>query len=240
MPKIIIFCFLLFFINFKAEAKIIVSVASSLQIALKEIINEYSNLTTDKVLLNSASSGVLAKQIALGGKINIFISANYEWVDFLKKKDLVEEIKTKNFIVNQLALVKNCKNKKNNIFAAKKIAVGDFFYVPVGSYTENFLKSLNYLEKLKNNLVFTNSETQAVLYVKENIVDMAFVYYSSARNYKELCLVGDFEKELLYIFYKIALIKNFINEESLAFTQFIQSKPAITIFKKYYFLYLKN
>ena len=240
MFKIIIFCFFYFFIVFKTEAKIIVSAASSLQLALQEIIKEYSKLTTDEILLNSAASGILAKQIALGGEVSIFISANDKWVNYLKKKGLMEELKQNSLIANQLALVQNCNNKKKNIFAAKKIAVGDFSYVPVGSYAESYLKSVNYLEKLKNKLVFTNSEVQAVFYVKENILDMAFVYYSSARNYKELCLVENLKKELPYIFYKIALIKNFTNEESLAFTQFIKSKSAAVILKKHHFIHSSN
>ncbi|HTY20747.1 MAG TPA: molybdate ABC transporter substrate-binding protein, partial [Geobacteraceae bacterium] len=67
----------------------------SIAASLKEVINELSDSFAKqnagvKFLKNYGASGALAKQIENGAPADVFISANLEWMDYLKNKKLVE------------------------------------------------------------------------------------------------------------------------------------------------------
>ena len=64
----------------------------SIAASLKEVINELSDSFAKKhpgvkFLKNYGASGALAKQIENGAPADIFISANLEWMDYLKNKN---------------------------------------------------------------------------------------------------------------------------------------------------------
>ena len=67
----------------------------SIAASLKEVINELSDSFAQKnpgvkFLKNYGASGQLAKQIENGAPADIFISANLEWLEYLKSKKLVD------------------------------------------------------------------------------------------------------------------------------------------------------
>jgi molybdate transport system substrate-binding protein len=236
LKRIFCFCFLFFFC-FSLQAEITVSSASSLQLAMSDIIEEYKKKYGKDIIQNSAASGVLANQISTGAKVHIFLSASDQWVFFLQKKNLAEKKHTYPLISNRLVLVQNCAHQKRDLLEASTIAVGDFSYVPAGIYAKNYLQKTRKLASLKEKLIFTSSENQAVLYTQKDLVDMAFVYYSSQKSYKNLCLVKEINEEFdKAITYKMLLIAAFISNEVLLFADFLRTKTAIAIFEKHHFL----
>ena len=236
LRKSFFFFFFLFF-SFNLKAEVIVSSASSLQAVMLAITEHYSKQNSQKIIINSTSSGILARQIIAGATINIFISANKEWVDFLQKKNLLAKNRKYELVYNQLVLAKNCASPKENLRQARKIAVGDFAYVPAGRYTKNYLEHTGQLEIVKPKLVFTNSEHQAVLYIQKKFLDMAFIYSSSLKTYANLCLVQKISSNLLEnIVYQMVLVDSFVNHETLQFVNFLRSPTSLALFQKYGFL----
>lgn len=231
------FVFFLFFFFFSiAKAEVILSSASSLQPVMLAIIDRYHQQNNQRIIINSAASGILARQIAVGGKINIFVSANKEWIDFLQEKNLIDKNQRYDLVFNKLVLAKNCSNSQQSLFQAKKIAVGDFAYVPAGQYTKNYLENTEQLERVKPKIVFTNSEHQAVLYIQKKLLDMAFIYHSSLQTYQNLCLVEEISHQLSEnITYQMVLIARFVNQDTLHFANFLRSKDSFSLFKEYGF-----
>jgi molybdate transport system substrate-binding protein len=68
-------------------AEIKISAAASLTDALKELATDFSRKNSGSaVQFNFGSSGSLAKQVGNGAPIDMFISANTKWMDFLDRK----------------------------------------------------------------------------------------------------------------------------------------------------------
>ena len=217
-----------------SRASVLVAAAASLQVALDEIIADYQTKNLRKVELYTAASGVLARQISWGARVNIFISANSQWVNFLADKNLLDLQNIYVLGFNRLVVVKNCSNKQTNLLAAKKIAVGDFAYVPVGIYAKNYLQRAGLLASIKQRLVFTSNENQAVQYIRKDLLDMAFVYFSSFKTYKKLCLVSNISSNLAgKIAYQMAVVSSASNEATLLFVEFLRSKNSLLILQKY-------
>lgn len=242
MKKIIIICAFLGLIDV-SHAKIIVSAASSIQGALSAILELYQQQNNAEVLLNFGASGILAQQIATGAKVDLFISANSNWVEYIEKKGFLEK-KPTYLISNKIVLAKFCKSKLKvesvtdlTKVSLNKIAVADFSYVPLGSYTKNYLSSLKILQQLKDSLLFATSAEHTAQYLKRGLVDVAFIYYSSAFLESDICIVEELSDDLIgKVDYKIAVIKK--NKETSFFSNFLHSNSAVKIFVQYGFLEL--
>jgi len=79
----------------------------SIAASLKEVINDLSASFTKQnpdvnFLKNYGASGTLAKQIENGAPGDIFISANLEWLDYLKSKKLIDADRSGTFAFNTL------------------------------------------------------------------------------------------------------------------------------------------
>ncbi|WP_348226145.1 molybdate ABC transporter substrate-binding protein, partial [Salmonella enterica] len=57
------------------------------------------------VKLSFAASSALAKQIESGAQVDVFLSADQEWMDYLDRKRLIDESTRKDLLGNRLVLV---------------------------------------------------------------------------------------------------------------------------------------
>ena len=79
------------------------SVAASLKDAVNELSTVFARKQPGvKFVKNYGASGALAKQTENGAPADIFISANQEWLDYLKGKKLVDEKNSATFAFNEL------------------------------------------------------------------------------------------------------------------------------------------
>ena len=88
-----------------AAETITVYAAASLTDALNEIDANYQKTTGVEVKASFASSSTLAKQIEQGAPAQIFASADTKWMDYLDKKNLVDDASKKNLLGNALAVI---------------------------------------------------------------------------------------------------------------------------------------
>ena len=241
MPRFLFFLFFLFLTFcgsdvYAKQEKITISAASSLQESLTKILKD--NPTTRVISLNSSASGTLARQILVGAKIHLFISANFEWVEFLRKKKLLDEKNTSYFVSNRLALAKNCEKKTQSLQDASRIALGDFEYVPVGIYAKNYLKQSALWDSLQAKFIFTISETQAVQYAKRGLVDLAFIYYTSVFFEKKLCLVQFIESAKSGdIAYQITIVAKNKDPEVVEIYRYLKSDRVLKTLQNYGFVF---
>ena len=79
------------------------SVAASLKEAMNELTAEYTKKNPGVVFRkNYGASGALAKQIESGAPADLFISANLEWMDYLKERKLIDPATIGTFAGNTL------------------------------------------------------------------------------------------------------------------------------------------
>jgi molybdate transport system substrate-binding protein len=138
-----------------------------------------------RILVNSASSGALARQIAAGAPADIFLSANPQWMEYLVQKQKVAADQPFNWVSNHLVVVGRGAGLQGmqDLALLGKLAIGSPESAPVGRYARGMLQRAQLYRKLENErrLVFAKDVNQALLYAEKGLVDAAIVYASDVR-----------------------------------------------------------
>jgi len=222
--------------------------AASTFFPLKEIILSYQQRSGKRVVPVLAASGALARQIDQGAPADIFISANKKWMDWLESRDHLREGSRKNLIGNCLVVVQpkdaRILSSLSNTFVQslghRRIAIGDPSYVPAGEYARSALSQLGLWKFLEQKTARMPSVRQVMYLVERSEAAAGIVYRSDALSNNSTKITETIKSELYdEIVYPIALIANRPSKsEVLELYNFILSKTALAIFKRYGFQYL--
>ncbi len=79
--------------------------AASLTNVLGDLSVDWQKTSGVTVKLSFAASSVLARQIEAGGKADVFVSADQEWMDYLQSRGLIEKPTRRNLVGNRLVLI---------------------------------------------------------------------------------------------------------------------------------------
>lgn len=236
------FCCILFAAPAVLAGELNLSAAAS----LKDAINELSDVFVKKhpevkIVRNYGGSGVLAKQIEQGAPADLFISANPEWVDFLKERKLVEPATIGTFAYNTLVFVGAANQPvtgMNDLPKLRKIALGSPRSVPAGEYALEALRKAGIEKELAGKLVMAKDVREAMKYAELGEVDGAFVYRTDA------LLLGKQAKILFVVpeglhgrvTYPLALtVAGAKKKEAREFLRFLQSVEAKRVLVRYGF-----
>ena len=176
IKRIALLCFALFTMAVPAMAgELNLSVAAS----LKEVINELSASYSAKYpatvfIKNFGSSGTLAGQIENGAPADLFISANTEWMDYLKEKKLVDGSSEKTFAFNSLVFAGTTTKSvlsMSDLPKLDKIAIGSPKSVPAGDYAMTAMTKAGIAEKLAGKLVIAKDVRECLMYAELGEVD---------------------------------------------------------------------
>lgn len=222
--------------------------AASLNNAISDIavVYEKQHPQTDIVPVFGASSA-LAKQIEAGAKSDLFFSADVDWMNYLIKKQMITENKSKALLSNQLVLIS--PKKLNIAFKAQPnfnfaqsfkghVCTGQMESVPAGKYAKQSLIKLNWLDSLKGRIVGTDDVRSALAFVERGECDVGIVYKTDALISKKVKVIGTFPENSHHpILYPLALTQQGEkNGDAVQFEKFVKSSPqAKIIFQKYGF-----
>ena len=181
--------------------------ASSLTDVLTRLAPVYEKETGTKVVLNLAASSTLAHQIVQGAPCDLFLSADEEWVEFVRSRIGGHDggVLLTNRLVVVLAgpsaalLVGRIDIDRSGvigggdaIFGAlsadgdpafariRRIAIGDPEHVPAGRYARRGLESLGLWEECRDRLVSCESVRAALALVQRGEADAGIVYRTDA------------------------------------------------------------
>lgn len=230
----------LFMLDIVFAKTILVAAAGNTAYALPEIkkaFNKfYPNINLKFII---SSSGKLTAQIQNGAPFDVFLSANMKYPNYLYSKHLAV---TKPKIYAKGALVVFSVRKKlkslNDLINCQTIAVANVKTAPYGKAAIEILKNVKLYKKVKDKLVYVETVNQVVSYVK-NAVDVGFVAKSTMfapkmKQYKNNYI--DIDSKLYSpINQGIVIIKK--SPEARKFYNFILSKEAKKIFKRYGYEY---
>ena len=159
----------------------------SIAASLKEVINELSDNFAKKqpgvkFLKNYGASGALAKQIENGAPADVFISANLEWMEYLKNKKMVDNGSVSTFTYNTLVFAGAAGKVSSlqDLPKLEKIAIGSPKSVPAGEYAMAALKKSGIDKQLEKKLVMAKDVRDCLMYAERGEVDGAFVYRTDA------------------------------------------------------------
>jgi len=216
-----------------------IGVPPCLQEAFEEIISQYKTRSKTRIVASYINAATFAKQVENGLKSDIFISGNIDWMDYLKRKEVLSNSNIRHFISDKLVIIKHSgSNLKidvpEDILKAKKIAMADFSYAPMGMYGKKYLENIKLWNRVFDKIVCTLHDVAAVATVASGACSAGVVAYSDAINSKNVEICYEIDKNVPKIDFRIALLKN-NNKEVLEFYQFINSKEAKSVFEKYGF-----
>jgi molybdate transport system substrate-binding protein len=219
------------------------SVAASLKEVVTELSDNFANTNGGvTVRSNFGASGMLAKQIENGAPVDLFFSANLEWMDYLEKKKLIDEKNVSIFAYNLLVFVGKPGLKVSrlqDVATLDKIAIGSPESVPAGQYAMDAFKKAGIDKKLEGKLIMAKDVRACLTYADRGEADGAFVYKTDAeemaKNVKTLFTVP----QDLYprVTYPVGLtVTGSEKAVAAAFFKYLQSGEARVVLEKHGFV----
>jgi molybdate transport system substrate-binding protein len=220
--------------------------AASLTNVLDDLSKAFTEKTKLAVKSSLAASSVLAKQIEAGAPADVFFSADLEWMDYLEQRKLLKSGSRHDVVGNRLVLIApadstvSVKIRKGVDFGPAlgpqgKLATGDPDSVPVGKYAKTALEKLGVWDKVAPQLVRAENVRAALAFVARGEAPLGIVYRTDALAEKKVRIVAEFPEDTHPpITYPIAETTHG-GADAQRFIEFVRSKPAGEIFKKYGF-----
>ena len=234
----------LVFILFLAAPALAGDINLSVAASLKEVINELSTSFAKKnpgikFLKNYGASGALAKQIENGAPSDVFISANLEWMEYLKNKKLVDTASIGTFTYNTLVFAgaPGKASSMQDLIRLGRIAIGSPRSVPAGEYATEALKKAGMDRQLEKKLIMAKDVRECLMYAERGEVDGAFVYRTDALLAKQAKILFSVPQELYpRVTYPMSLtVTGAKNKDAAAFFGYLHGDEAKAVLTKYGF-----
>jgi molybdate transport system substrate-binding protein len=243
LKKIIVVSLL--FVGSLYAGSINIALAANVSYAINELKSEFHKMHPDiDVEVTLGSSGKLTAQIKNGAPYDIFMAANMKYPEALYKDGFATS-KPTIYAQGSLAILSNTKKdftqgiKLVEDKKIKTIAIANPQTAPYGKAAIEALKNAGLYEKVKNKFVNAESISQTVAYTV-TATDVGFIAKSSLyspkmKRFKEDVNFKDVDAKLYTPIKQgiIILKKAKENKDATAFYDFILSKKAKEIFKRY-------
>ncbi|MFW5851417.1 MAG: molybdate ABC transporter substrate-binding protein [Bacteroidota bacterium] len=177
----------------KKNSEIIVFAAASVHEIVHEIATLYKAKEDIDITINTASSGVLARQIQQGAHADIFISADKKWLDYLNKSTSTVDTNNSQLLVKNRLVLITPSNKKMNSFNIHSfentlntlqnslVAIGNPKYVPAGKYAHEALFYYGIdMTKFSSKFILHKDVRSALMTVELGEADFGIVYKTDA------------------------------------------------------------
>lgn len=164
---------------------VVVSAAVSLANVLQDLGAAWQARTGGRVTINLAASNVLARQIAAGARVDLFISADEAELGVVERAGLVMPGTRVELVGNTLAIAVPADRPRAVTSARalldpaiRRIAIGDPAGVPAGVYAKRFLEAEGLWAAVQPRIVPAGSVRLALAAVEAGAADAAIVYRS--------------------------------------------------------------
>ena len=251
--KVLFFLSCFYFTSVQAEDRIHIFAATSLTAPLEELSVNFRDKHQHLPALTFASSSVLARQITQGAPADLYIAANKRWMDYVEQQGSLQPSTRQALISNRLVIVGNkdhviapfqfsdAINIDHLIDKHSRIAIGDTNHVPVGIYAKEALQTANLWQEWQSYFAPTNSARSALALTERGETPMGIHYKSDIVDKPQLNILSEIP-EVMHspIVYEIAKIEGKDNASISLFYEFLFSKEASKVFKRYGFKTLQE
>lgn len=173
--------------NGNSEVVITVAAASDLIPAFEAIGELYNEQTDYQVEYTFGSSGLLAQQVEAGAPIDVYVSANEEFVEELNAQDLLIADSVQSYALGRIVLWSLNENigslpdvRSLNAPDVSRIAIGNPDHAPYGVAGRQALQSAGIWEDVQDQLVLGSNIRETLQYAETGNVDAAIVALSLA------------------------------------------------------------
>jgi molybdate transport system substrate-binding protein len=225
--------------------ELLVFAAASLTDVLGELSRGFEQQGGIPVRLSFAASSVLARQIEAGGRADVFISADQEWMDYLQQRNLIEKASRRDLAGNRLVLIAPADSKVALEIApgfplvaalgGGRLATGDPDIVPVGRYARAALTSLGVWNQVQDRLVRADNVRSAMMFVARGETPLGIVYTTDALADPKVRIVDTFPQNTHPpITYPGALIKG-AHTDAIAYLNYLASPRVSETWRRFGF-----
>jgi molybdate transport system substrate-binding protein len=215
--------------------------AASLTEVLTGLAADFARAGHAEPRLNFAASSVLARQIEAGAGVDVFISADQEWMDYLAARSLIRTETRRDVVGNRLVLVAPVASTVQlkiapgfallDALGTGRLATGDPDYVPVGKYAKSALMSLGAWNDVADRIVRADNVRVALTYVARNEVPLGIMYTTDAMIEPRVRVLDTFPADThAPIRYPVAATRR-SGPEAAVFVEFLASAPAAAVFE---------
>ncbi|BCO10482.1 molybdate ABC transporter substrate-binding protein [Desulfolithobacter dissulfuricans] len=224
-------------------ATVRLAAAASMTDAVRELIQAFTAAHPGVTIQpNFASSGSLAKQIIQGAPVDLYISANQRWMNWLVENRAIDPGTARILAHNALVFIGPSTTRARTMLdltSLARIGIGSPKSVPAGQYAAQAMENAGIYRQLLEDrcLVMAKDVRQALLYADRGEVDGAFVYRTDARLARKSTVLFTVPPELHDpVSYPIGLTpEGRQNPEARAFYSFATGPLAAGILKSYGF-----
>lgn len=213
--------------------------------SLKEVINELSDTYAArhpgvKVVRNFGASGLLARQIESGAAADLFISANMEWIEYLKTKKQLGDAGSAAFAYNTLVFagMPGTAASMADLPRLARIAIGSPKSVPAGEYAMEAFTRAGIDKQVAGKLVMARDVRECLMYAERGEVDGALVYHTDALQAKRAKILFTVPQELYRrVTYPMSLtVSGAGSRDAAAFFTYLQGNEARKVLARYGFV----
>jgi molybdate transport system substrate-binding protein len=227
------------------DKTITVFAAASLTNALDDVDAAFTKQSGIKVVVNYGASSALAKRIEQGAPMDVFASADLQWMDYCARKKATRV----NLLGNKLVLIAAKDAKIDHVTiepgfdlaklaADGRVATGDMREVPVGLYAKASLEGLGAWAAVEPKMVIAEDVRAALRMVAGGQAPLAIVYETDAKIEPAVKVIGVFPDNTENpIIYPVALRAN-AKPDAVRYFSFLQTRTAKSVFEKYSFNFL--
>ncbi len=227
------------------QPELLVFAAASLTNVLGDLARDWEKTSGVRVKLSFAASSALARQIEAGSDAHVFVSADQEWMDYLSKRNLVDEASRRDLVGNSLVLIAPADSstklriapgfKLSETLAGGRLAVADPDTVPAGRYARAALTRLGIWDQVADRLARAENVRTALNYVARGESPLGIVYSTDAQIDPKVRIVDTFPDNTHDPITYPAAATPKAGREAAAFLDFLGSASAATVWKKYGF-----
>jgi molybdate transport system substrate-binding protein len=222
---------------------LVVFAAASLTDVLQQVGPLYTKQSNVPVKFSFAASSALAKQIESGAPVDVFVSADQDWMNYLQEGRLINPATRTDLLGNRLALIAPKDSKVSlklgrgaPLLAALgpdgRLATGDPDSVPAGKYAKAALGNLELWPAVERRLVRADNVRVALMYVARGEAPLGIVYATDAAVEPQVRIVDLFPASSHPpISYPVAATTR-AAPNTAAFIAFLRSDAARAIFTK--------
>lgn len=217
----------------------LVLAAASLQEAMTDAADAWGRGGHERPRLSFAASSALARQIAAGGRADLFVSADADWMDDIQKRGLVVAGTRAVLARNQLVVVSRPGLPRvastkgaalGRILGEGALAMADPDSVPAGKYGREALTRLGAWQAVAPRVVRAENVRAALALVERGAAPYGIVYATDARAAQGVRIAGAFPpRSHAPIVYPIARLTAGTSPEAEGFRRFLLSRAGQAI-----------
>lgn len=218
--------------------------------AMTKIGSMFEAKTGKKIQFSFGATSTLARQIERGAPVDIFLSADHVWMNYLQDRKLIDTGSRVDILGNSLVLITPVNSDLKikiakgfnlaEVLKGKRIAMGDPDHTAVGIYAKESLTNLGIWSQIEPMLARADSVRASLAMVERGEVGAGILFGTEAAVSKNVRLVDTFPADShKAITYPVALLAKARAADARAFVGYLRTPEAEEVFRQFGFILLK-